>query len=289
MSMKAVREKHQIDPVFPFVSLYRIQSRYWTSHQPQGHYHDWHEVVYVYSGKGIFFIHDQFFEMNEGDLFLIPSGTIHYAHPSEHDPYLVSVVLFSSSLIYDLGLGEEYYYLEMFDRCIQINLYQFHPEEQTREQLQIALGKLDEAWGVMRRSRKHTTILCLHELLMIINEMPVEPSLHIGQTGTKTRQWMKEIIRYLDLNLDKPITLGLLARQALVSEEHFSRSFKRMTGLTLPQYVNTKRIAKAQELLANSGQTIEWIARKVGFQHPAHFHRMFKRITGMTAGSYRKR
>lgn len=288
--MKVSREKHVVDPYFPFVYMYRIQSNYWSAvHQQQGHFHDWHELVYVYRGTGTFFIHDHFFEMKEGDVYLVPSGTIHYGHPSQQDPYLITVLLFSPSLIYQTGLGEEYSFLELCDACSLRQLFHFFPDEQTAELLKESLSRLHQVWKSDIRNRRHKSILILHELLMLLNEMPVESTPTAVQRGLKTRQWMNEIISYIEDNMSQPITLSFLAKQALVSEEHFSRSFKKMTGLTLPQYLNTKRIAKAKELLASSNQPISFIAEKVGFLNVAHFHRSFKRITGMTPGMLRKR
>ena len=71
--------------------------------------------------------------------------------------------------------------------------------------------------------------------------------------------------------------------------EECERFFKRMTGITIFQYLLEYRIKKSQELLNNSRLSIAEIAQSSGFTTQSYYSSCFKRLTGCTPGAYRKR
>ncbi len=98
----------------------------------------------------------------------------------------------------------------------------------------------------------------------------------------------QKIREYIDENLDKDLSLNNLAEIASLSAYHFSREFKRSTGLPPHQYVTRIRIEKAKILLKNTTLPIEHIAYQVGIKKLSHFCALFRRIAGVTASHYRK-
>lgn len=75
---------------------------------------------------------------------------------------------------------------------------------------------------------------------------------------------------------------------AQFSEYHFSRMFKRSTGLTPHRYVTERRIARARTLLANSNLPLHEISAMLDFGDQSHMTTVFKRLTGITPGQFRK-
>jgi AraC-like DNA-binding protein len=73
-----------------------------------------------------------------------------------------------------------------------------------------------------------------------------------------------------------------------MSPSHFSRTFRKVVGMSYQEYVNRKRIAEAKELLRTSPQSIAEIAAYVGFADNTGFGRIFKKVTGHTPSAYRK-
>ncbi|MGP3786331.1 cupin domain-containing protein [Paenibacillus sp. 1A_MP2] len=63
------------------------------------HLHDWHEIIYVYRGKGTIFIDTGLEDMQEGDLFIIPGSTVHRALPDAGNPVTSSALFFSPGLL----------------------------------------------------------------------------------------------------------------------------------------------------------------------------------------------
>ncbi|MNZ85768.1 HTH-type transcriptional activator Btr [compost metagenome] len=99
---------------------------------------------------------------------------------------------------------------------------------------------------------------------------------------------MTSTLHYIDEHPDKPLGLSELARLASLTPAHFSRVFKKLTGLNVTDYVNAKRIMRAKELLLESDDNIAEIAERCGFESLPHFHRMFKKLTGMTPAHYKR-
>ncbi|MEA2251581.1 MAG: hypothetical protein QOG70_1823 [Solirubrobacteraceae bacterium] len=85
----------------------------------------------------------------------------------------------------------------------------------------------------------------------------------------------------------QPLDVAALARHAHVSPAHFSRRFKEAFGETPHQYVLTRRVERAQELLRNTDLSVSDICLEVGFQSLGSFSTTFHRVAGMTPTAYR--
>lgn len=94
--------------------------------------------------------------------------------------------------------------------------------------------------------------------------------------------------KYIHANLDQPLPLGLVARQAGLSESHFCRLFKDSAGLTLTDYVNRCRIDWAKRELLKHEARISEIAFLIGYQSLSQFNRSFARIAGLSPTLYRR-
>lgn len=83
--------------------------------------------------------------------------------------------------------------------------------------------------------------------------------------------------------------LATIAAQAGLEPRTFLRRFQKATGLTMTDYAQRLRVAKAQELLQFSQQGIERVAWEVGYSDPGAFRKVFLRIVGLSPGEYRRR
>lgn len=89
---------------------------------------------------------------------------------------------------------------------------------------------------------------------------------------------------HLHLNLD----LDTIAEEACLSKFHFIRIFKEAYGQTPRQYIISKRLDRARELLLNSEMSFCEICQEVGLKDASTFGRLFKKTYGATPGKYRE-
>jgi AraC family transcriptional regulator len=96
------------------------------------------------------------------------------------------------------------------------------------------------------------------------------------------RHKLNQVIDYIESHLDSSLELEQLARQAGMSQFHFSRLFKQSLGITPHQYVIQQRVERAQQLLQKGELSLAEIALACGFAHQGHLNRHFKHLTGRT-------
>lgn len=95
-----------------------------------------------------------------------------------------------------------------------------------------------------------------------------------------------EAIDYMKNRLSEEITVGECAAQVHLSASYFSSLFKKVTGVTVTQYVTSERIQRAKLLLVGGAQVQE-VASAVGYEERRYFSEMFKKITSQTPSEFR--
>jgi transcriptional regulator GlxA family with amidase domain len=93
----------------------------------------------------------------------------------------------------------------------------------------------------------------------------------------------------MDREYAKPLDVPALARFALMSPGHFSRSFRAAYGETPYSYLMTRRIERAKALLRRGDLTVTEVCFAVGATSLGSFSSRFTELVGESPSSYRAR
>lgn len=102
-----------------------------------------------------------------------------------------------------------------------------------------------------------------------------------------TSRQMAVIDEHVTSNLEAEISVAQLASLLGLGQLQFSRRLKVATGMSPHQYVTSKRVRRACELLSDTKQPIADIGLEVGFSGQSHFSARFKQVVGTTPREYR--
>jgi transcriptional regulator GlxA family with amidase domain len=93
----------------------------------------------------------------------------------------------------------------------------------------------------------------------------------------------------MDRDYAQPLDVPALARVALMSAGHFSRSFRAAFGETPYSYLMTRRIERAKALLRRGDLTVTEVCFEVGCTSLGSFSSRFTELVGESPSSYRAR
>ena len=99
---------------------------------------------------------------------------------------------------------------------------------------------------------------------------------------------IKLILNEMRQNYTQNITLTDLAKKYGISISHLSSLIKEELKLPFSEYITSKRIQKAKELLADEKLSVKEIAEQVGYGDYFYFIKVFKKICGVSPSKYRK-
>jgi AraC-like DNA-binding protein len=95
-----------------------------------------------------------------------------------------------------------------------------------------------------------------------------------------------KILNYIRKNISKKIKINQLSDICNLTEDHFIRLFKKELRCTPIQYINQKKIEKAQLMLIVENIPIKDIAYSLSFENISYFNRLFKQVTQYTPTQY---
>lgn len=119
----------------------------------------------------------------------------------------------------------------------------------------------------------------------------------LNKDGKKTEEQTEEklnpsvlesIIEEIRRNYKDNITLTELAERYNISAGHLSSLLKEELGMPFSEYITSKRIQRAKELLDDESLSVDAIAREVGYKDYFYFTKVFKKAVGISPSKYRK-
>lgn len=96
-----------------------------------------------------------------------------------------------------------------------------------------------------------------------------------------------KIIRFIESNIEKKLSNTEMSAIVNMAPNSFARLFKKEMNITLHNFIQNRKIAKACELFEHTSKTIEDVSFNLGFSDRYHFSRVFKHVTSLTPASYK--
>jgi two-component system, response regulator YesN len=101
-------------------------------------------------------------------------------------------------------------------------------------------------------------------------------------------KWIAAVEEYIEQHPYEDISLNYIAEELKVSPAYLSRLFKEETGKNFTDYMMSRKVAKAIQLM-KSGIGITEIAERLGYLNLSSFTRMFKKMSGIAPSNYVKK
>ncbi|MEZ9722713.1 helix-turn-helix transcriptional regulator [Vibrio splendidus] len=92
---------------------------------------------------------------------------------------------------------------------------------------------------------------------------------------------IEDIISYIEINLDQPLSLDSIASKFSMSISNLQRRFKQSYNLTINGYIRYRRLHIARQHLERGLVSITEAAYEAGYQHPSNFTNAFKKTFGV--------
>ena len=119
-----------------------------------------------------------------------------------------------------------------------------------------------------------------NSVILLLSSKGVGPD---GSVADKAREYVLQHV------MDK-ISLSDVASYACVSPSYMSKSFKRVMGISLVDYINTMKVEKAKEMMQEGkNDRIADIAMSLGFNNIYYFSKVFRKIEGCPPSEYLKK
>src|SRR5262249_53600800 len=112
-------------------------------------------------------------------------------------------------------------------------------------------------------------------------------AIEMSRAGPVDRR-LRRAIEFMHDNYSRELGLEEIAASAYLSEYHFARLFKQVTGMTPGAFLAGIRLERARTLLAQTRKPISEIAAMVGYQSQSHFTKVFRSVTGLTPRAFRE-
>jgi AraC family transcriptional regulator len=119
------------------------------------------------------------------------------------------------------------------------------------------------------------------ELLSLTNDPP-------AQASRLSNAQLQRVLAYIDANLDQPLTIDILCREAGVSSSHLRTWFKAAMDVTIHRYILRRRVEHARQLLLQGDRKLSDIALESGFSHQSHLAKWMRREFGRSPAELRR-
>ena len=232
------------------------------------HCHDKYEIIYVVEGSGKYVVEGVEYPINPHTLMIFPPLVYHCVSVDADSAYERTVINFDPSVIVDCASDV---FQRLVDSAKPAGAY--YALGSKSDSLVSILDRMRSIAGFPDMERDKLMRLLMSELILTLSvegrEVLMEEDWDIGA----------RVIRYLNENAFRDISLDKLAKRFFVSKYYLCRAFKKHNGISIHGYIVQKRVMHAKQLI-ESGESAASAAYKVGFGDYSAFYRAYMKVVG---------
>lgn len=239
------------------------------------HGHDFFEIAYVLSGRGVNIVNGQSFEIEQGTLNIMQYNDVHFYRPAKDSELTIMNILILPELV-----KENAYINRIISGGISKNGVTF----------QIPFQNITEFEALLYTMKKEYDNRNAYYEQMLVRYLEIFTMYIVRYSEQDVNKQYNEILmnveRHIFSNWD--CSLKNIARLYNYNPNYFSTLFKKITGVKYSEYIDNRRIEIAKTKLLYTKDNIDDICRSSGFKEKKHFYQAFKKYVGLTPGQFRK-
>ncbi|MCI5647952.1 MAG: helix-turn-helix domain-containing protein [Fusicatenibacter sp.] len=249
------------------------------------HWHVGMELIMPIEKGYVVIVGKERYELEEGDIILMNSGVI---HALEAPPTGERIILqFDTALLYTLKEMETLLFM-----MPAVFFYRKDPQDELYCFLKEKLDRIIREYDGNSAFREASIYAALIEIFVELGRREIYQSGQGKQAQSMKQQEYLEAVmnacNYINRHYMDNLTLEEVANVSGFSKFHFTRIFKQYMNMTFYEYLNSKRVKRAEELLYNKEMSITDVAMNSGFSSLSAFNRTFKTIKNCSPSDYRK-
>lgn len=256
------------------------------------HSHLQFEIVLFKSGTGIYSTQSRVLDIKAGDIFVFSSNEQHcITDINEGEPFSFLNLHFEPRYVW----GSKYngFSNEAMNICFSHNGGFCNRLPRGNEYTERVRRLLEEAESELEKREPEYELMVHNKVYEMLVILARRLDYGFGHSVTAEEYGRIKAVRaaidYINRHVTEDITLGDIAARADLSPNYFSHIFKKSVGISLWDYITSKRIESAMALLSSDRErNMIDIAADCGFNNTANFNKMFRRVTGMTPSEFRR-
>lgn len=231
-----------------------------------------HSIAIMLNGTATLFYNKTAIPLAPGDVFYIPQGST-YASTWKLDRRNSHISYFSMHFSFEKQLKDLYLNSHPLQKFAVENVVDLI-EKYERLQRNLLLAPQNNYYSVS---------VFFEILASILPKMT-------AASGSSFVRKIEPALKFLQTNLNQPVSIKQLASLCYLSESRFFTLFKKQTGMSPIQYKNQLKMKRAaQYILIYPYKSIEEIANDFDFSSPVFFIRQFKKYFGITPLQYKNK
>ena len=239
------------------------------------HKHPAYMFVIAYDSETTVYVGSQIYETSPNKMFCLAPNIEHHEVqnylPPKYCAIFIDKELFENSfkLYTDDLFSSEALEVDINESKIDMLVKEFILESQN----------IDKSQNVILDS---FSTLITHEIIRVILKYSFTP------TYTTDNQTINKVIKFINTNYEKDITLDELAKVAKFSKSHFTNIFSKSMSISPMEYLKLVRLQNAKKMLLTNKISITKVSQQCGFNTPSYFSKSFKDVFKQTPKEYMK-
>lgn len=107
-----------------------------------------------------------------------------------------------------------------------------------------------------------------------------------SEESCRVRRLVREADYIIERSYQEKLSLKSISQELFVNSSYLSRVYKKDTGITVTDAINSYRIKKAKEMLETGEYKIYEVGKLVGIEDPAYFTHVFLKYAGESPTDY---
>lgn len=269
----------------PLLSIRIFQTQRHDIHMTNWHYHKQLELILILEGQLEVTLEKESFLLGPEDLIIIGASELHRDRNSKHLDYIV--LQFDLEQFFDSSsIPYMRYFAETRAPLSQAN-YIYQQNDDVRRQTGNCIKQILAEATTKETGYELAVSILIKQILLLLLRSDSRKVLAEGDNFDKIR--LKPVLDYVEERLTDRIQVEEVCKIANMSYYYFVKYFKKTIGLSFTEYVNYRKVKRAERILLTKDLSISEVGERIGMPNMAHFYKMFKKYNNCSPKQFQRK